>query len=202
MISGALNFLKEQLNPFLVANYPLSNAPQRVAISNIVQQETGDQGLSQTDLPDDKILITLINVEEETTFKDQHRHQKLPNGNIRFREPELALNLYVLFASHFNNYDAALKHLSGTIRYFQAYNVFDVAQYPSMATFHPNLKRIVMDLRSMPIDQQSNFWQSMGGKFLPSVMYKLRMLVFQEDIEIVTSLPIIELETNINNLQS
>jgi hypothetical protein len=203
MISGALNFLKEQLNPFLVANYTAGNN-QRVAISNIVPQESGEPSatLSQTDLPDNKVLITLINVEEETAYKDQRRYAKQPNGDIRFREPELALNLYVLFAAHFDNYDTSLKHLSGTIRFFQAFNVFEPTVYPTMGTTNPPLKKIIMDLYSMPIDQQSNFWQSLGGKFLPSVMYKLRMMVYQENIEILTAPPIIELETTVRNTPS
>jgi hypothetical protein len=202
MIAGALNFLKEQLNPFLVANYTAAPT-QRVAISNIVSQETGlpvDNG--STDLPDDKVLITLINVEEETAYKDQRRYAKQPNGDIRFREPELALNLYVLFAAHFDNYETSLKHLSGTIRFFQAFNVFEPTVYPTMGTSNPPLKKIIMDLYSMPIDQQSNFWQSLGGKFLPSVMYKLRMMVYQENIEILTAPPIIELETNLKHSAS
>ena len=201
MIAASLEFLKEQLNPFLQMNYTFSS-PDRVAISNIVTQETGaPPSGSQTDLPDNKILISLIGVEEETALKQQRKYAKQTSGNVFFREPELKVNLFVLFAAHFDDYITGLKHLSGTIRFFQAYNVFDSASYPTLKSFNSELDKLIVDFHSLPLDQQYQFWQALGGKFLPSVLYKVRMLIYQENAEIITEQPIIELETDTNQLQ-
>jgi hypothetical protein len=38
----------------------------------------------------------------------------------------------------------------------------------------------VVELYSSSFEQQYNFWNVVGAKYLPSVLYKVRMLVYQE----------------------
>lgn len=177
MIDVALEFIRDQLNDYLVANIPMGLG-NRVVISNVVQQEEGaGDGLS--DLEDDSILFSLIHIEEDRIYKDQRKRVVNAAGVTEVREPELKLNIYVIFSAHFNNYLTGIKNLSGVISFFQSKNVFDAADYPSM---DPSLGRLVTDLYTFSLDQNFQFWQSLGGKFLPSIMYKIRMLTYQENL--------------------
>ena len=180
MIHHALDFLREQLNTWLVSAIEYEMLDDRVVLSNIVQSGSlGDMG-EPPELVADRILLSLIHVEEERIFKSQNK--TVVSGNTtQFREPTIKINLFILFASHFTDYFNGLEHLSETISFFQANNIFDPADYPSMKANGRNLDRMVIDLNTPSIDQNYEFWQSLGGKFLPSVMYKIRILFVQKN---------------------
>ena len=40
-----------------------------------------------------------------------------------------------------------------------------------------------MELVSPTFEQQNHIWGGMGAKYLPSVLYKVRMLVYRETLE-------------------
>lgn len=175
MIEKAFEFIRDELNNHLITRIPMEDS-ERVIISNVIQQEEGAASVS--DLKDDRVLLSLIHLEEERIFKDQRKSASTQNGQIFYREPDIKLNLYVIFSCHFKNYLTSLKNLSEVISFFQAHNVFDRKDYPALDI---RLNRLIMDLHSFSLDQNFQFWQSLGGKFLPSTMYKMRVLLFQQD---------------------
>ena len=44
----------------------------------------------------------------------------------------------------------------------------------------PDMKKLIVELYSYSFEQQYNFWTILGAKYLPSVLYKVRLLAFQE----------------------
>lgn len=177
MIDKALTFLQEQLNQFLVLRSGSPPGTELAVLSNIVDNNEKDM----FNMPESKVIISLVFVEEERVIKSQDHYVRSSTGVMSHGNPELNLNLYLLFSANWpsNNYIEALKQLSGTISFFQARNVFDAEAYP---TLDPSVKRLIVDLYTLPMDQQSQLWQSFGGKFLPSVFYKLRMLTINEQM--------------------
>lgn len=165
---------------------PLSES---VMLSNIVNSdESASMGL-----PNNKLVLSLICIEEERQLKSQEHYSRNTNGAIFSSNPELRFNLYVMFAAHFDHehYDEGLKALSLILRFFQGKNVFDAKQYPDLGD---DLKRLIVDLHTQPIEQQSQLWQAMGGKFLPSIMYKVRMLTINEGVSGIETAPVSEIE--------
>jgi hypothetical protein len=73
-----------------------------------------------------------------------------------------------------------LKQLSFVISYFQAKNVFTPDNSPALASYDENIQRLVVELYSYSFEQLYNFWSVVGTKYLPSVLYKVRLLSFQE----------------------
>jgi hypothetical protein len=175
MIENTLKFLKDEVNKFMNLQTGSSLMEEKVVLSNIVNT---DQSTAMG-LPTDKMVLSLICIEEERQLKSQDHYSRTTNGNVLIVNPELRFNLYVLFAAHFThaNYSEALKFLGLTLRFFQAKNVFDAKEYPSLSN---EVKRLIVDLHTQPMEQQSQLWQAMGGKFLPSIMYKIRMLTVNE----------------------
>ncbi len=70
--------------------------PGNVLIENI--------GLFETITVDnlkDSIVITVVNIEEESTLKNGRTFTKWPDGLARYENRPVYLNLYVLFTANF-----------------------------------------------------------------------------------------------------
>ena len=95
MINKALTFLLNELN-----NYFETSNERKVVLANIVNQD----GLTDP-RHDDSILLTLVNIEEEKALKSQTPYIREPNGSALKINPEIKLNLQILFSANFKNYD-------------------------------------------------------------------------------------------------
>ena len=110
MIHNALILLREELTAYLISQ----GDPATVVIENIGLFET-EQG---ADLQDN-IIISLVNIEEESSLKNGQTSTKWPDGKARYENRPVYLNLYVLVTANFpggvppnNGYVHALKRLS------------------------------------------------------------------------------------------
>ena len=88
---------------------------------------------SQADLSN-KIIITLVNTEEESTLKNNSNVLKTPRG-IQYIEPPVFFNLYILISSTLGQdlqdaYEFALGRLSLVIQFFQAKKSFTIKNSP------------------------------------------------------------------------
>ena len=43
------------------------------------------------------------------------------------------------------------------------------------------LNKLIMEVYSMPIEQQNYLWGALGAKYLPSVLYRLRLVVMNDE---------------------
>lgn len=182
MIHSALEFLTQELNAFirLKVGDPITT---RVYLSGV----TNEQGIA---IPDQSLGLSLINIEEERTNKEQQSRFINSVGKVEKRNPEIQLNLYVLITANFQNkianntsddYVEGLKQLSYAIAFFQSKNVFTPENSPALSGFDANLSKIVVELYSYSFEQLYNFWSVVGAKYLPSVLYKVKTLRIQEN---------------------
>lgn len=201
MIDVALNILKEQIeNHLTLVNNNVVNGDGFVVLSNVADEE------GKWAIPSNKIGMSIINVEEERVLKDQVFEHRNSSGVYERYNPELKLNLYVLFCANFVNagdetykYGEGLKQLSHVISFFQGKYVFTPDNTPGM---DPKLQKLIVDIYSYSFEQQYNFWSILGAKYLPSVLYKVRLVSFQEKVLESQNLPISEVEINSNDLNS
>jgi hypothetical protein len=94
------------------------------------------------------------------------------------------LNIYLLFSMTSTSYENALKYLSWIIKFFQQKNVFTPANTPSASkpsSAEMNFK-MILDLYSPTFEEANFLWSTLGGKQLPSVIYKLRLLELEHEI--------------------
>jgi len=149
------------------------SSEEYILFSNVVSQDLANEE-SESFNPVNKILMSVINLEEERIFKSQSPHFRNGNGQTIRKEPDIKFNVYILFAANFKgaNYLEGLGALEEVIAFFQANNVFHPDQYPDLA----GMPQIAVDLYTQSLDRSYEFWQSMGGKFLFSVIYRVRGL--------------------------
>lgn len=192
MIDQALSLLRDELQNFITS----SNASADVIIDNIGMLET-----SGSDTLNKHIIITLVNVEEESSLKNISPLKKGISGAAFYENPPIFLNLYVLITCNYSgsDYILALRRLSAVIRFFQSKNSFSTRN--SINTIPPladaaDLK-FTMELYTLTFEQINHLWGSLGGRQVPFVMYKLRVVAITERA-VVRNVPIVEaIETNL-----
>lgn len=193
MIDSALSFLSDELNEYLKIK---SNDPEttRIILSNVTI--TSESGAS-VGIPDNHLGMSLINIEEERVFKDQRTSFINADGLTEHMNPELKLNLYVLITANYQDtvasgssvdYKEGLKQLSYVISFFQAKNVFTKDNAPKLA--ETPVEKLVIELYSFNFEQLNNFWSVLGTHYMPSVLYKVRVITIQEKALQDTALPI------------
>jgi hypothetical protein len=177
MIDKTFAFLLDELNVFLKTRYP-SAEPHAVLSCLLNQDGSVPPGI------DNKLVLSLVNVERETAAPSSTMQPRGGGGYARVN-PALNLNLYVLVAASFgNNYGEALKFLSATLAFFQSKPVFTAQTAPK---FPKELEKLSFEMVSLDFQALNNLWSNLGGRYLPSVLYKARMLTVQDGW--VTELP-------------
>lgn len=198
MIHTSLSFITNELNDYLKMRTG-SPAVDRVFLTSVATEGGG------VVIPDKSVGVSLINIEEDRVYKDQKTTIINEQGNVEHLNPEIKLNLYILISANFQNNDQndssddyveGLKQLSFIISFFQAKNVFTPENSPSLASYDPNLKKLVVELYSYSFEQLYNFWSVVGTKYLPSVLYKVRMITFQEREFFDSTIPIEKIGIN------
>lgn len=177
MIRDALLFVIGLLNNFV--NPVLGSTDDQVVLGNIALLDAFNDASSQN--VTNKIIASVVNIQQENILRNQP-HTRTVTGDdgqpraIR-QSPEIYLNVYVLFAANNVNYDNALFYISKVIGFFQREWVFSQASHPDL---DPRFEKLIFELYSMSFEELNQVWSIMGGKYAPSVMYKVRMLAIQE----------------------
>ncbi|WP_161887909.1 DUF4255 domain-containing protein [Pontibacter russatus] len=183
MIDKALSLLVTQLNLYIPED------PPEVILGNIALHDAADQ-----DALHERTVLSLVNVEEEATLKNNRFYHTLPHAT-QYTHAPVFLNLYLLFAANYlKSYDKALTRISAVIRFFQSRKTFDMGSGNSLP---PNpdpdelALSLTMELYTMSFEQVNHLWGTLGGKQMPFVMYKARLVMLQ-DRKILREAPLIE----------
>ncbi|MCW5599970.1 DUF4255 domain-containing protein [Nitrosomonas sp.] len=185
MITEAVVLIRDEVRNYLRQVKAALNA-QDVLLGNIASLE------NQTNLTD-KVIITLVNVEEESALKNSKSWSKNPlTGGIETRYPPVYLNLYLLFTATLpesvgesdTHYQRALNRIAAIVELFQSKKVFTVQNSPA---FDPgelqerllNEIQLFPELYTLTFEQINHLWGSLGGKQSPFVMYKMRVVKVQ-----------------------
>jgi hypothetical protein len=171
MIDKTLDFILDELNGFLEARFP-SSEPHAV-LSSLANQDG-----SVPPIIENKLILSLVNVERETTAAVSGTQLRAQNGAYTRVSPSLNLNLFMLVSAHFgNNYAESLKFLSSAVGFFQAKPMYSVESGPG---FPRGVEKLTLEMMSLDFQDLNNLWGNLGGNYLPSVVYKVRTLTVQE----------------------
>lgn len=171
MIYEALSCLTDDMNEYFRNKLKINE--DKVLLSGIINQDgtIAIQG-------ENKIVITLVNIERETAKSGSG---KSLSSSINTSTPALFLNVYILFSAYFSsgNYPEALRFLSFVIGFFQHKGVFNINNTPSLDS---RIEKLTFEITDLNPDKLSNVWTTLGAKYMPSVLYKMRMLCIDESI--------------------
>lgn len=166
MINTALQFTANVLDQFLRNRFGLNESV--VVLNNVIDSDGSLPKINQN-----KVVISLINIDRETTRPFNVRNQKLENGNYVETRPPEKYNLDILLSSNFDAYSETLKFLNAMIFFFQANGVLDAR---TSSNIPGGLNKLEFDIEKITYHQMQSLWTAMGAKYQPSVIYKMRLI--------------------------
>ncbi len=173
MIDVALKFIASELNRYLNLKLSLDVASKDpVVLGNISKLNEGNDSNELQE----KVILSLVNIEEERMLKDPSKYSRVDDQLVQ-RNPKVFLNLYCLFAANKSSYNEALKYLSFVIQFFQFRNVFNHTSDPLL---DKNIEKLILDLCTINFEQINHLWGTLGGKYFPSALYKVRLITIDE----------------------
>lgn len=126
------------------------------------------------------IMITLAKMEEERLEGKAPYYINTSDDKYARKNPAVTLNFYLLFIACNKNYSTALRDLSHVVSFFQGSPVFDKKKFPGLNNpsdpAWKQVEKLVFYIQPLSFEQENNIWSSMGAKYMPSIMYKVRML--------------------------
>lgn len=150
----------------------------RVRLGNV--SRAFDETLTGANSLNDKAIISVVNVEEDRVAKMQENYIKTDATTV-YKSPPVYLNLYVLFAVNRLDYKESLQWLGHIIQYFQHQNVFTPDSHPALG--ETPIQKLIIDLHTLNFEQSNQMWSTLGGKYIPSVLYKIRQVTIDENLK-------------------
>ena len=197
MIDQALILFKNELLAYLSSK---GDNAAGVIIDNIGLAETS----AGNGLPDN-IVISLVNIEEENTLKNQSPLRRRPDGSAFYENPAVNINLYVLITCNYagDGYLLALKRLSMVILFLQSKSSFSSSNPLNVNPIDPDHTEpfhFNMELFTLSFEQINYLWGSLGGRQVPFAMYKLRLISLSEHVKVRNAPLIEEIETKLSKI--
>ena len=168
MIYDSLHYCTQELDRYL--KFRFSVAETKAVVGKIVDESGSIPAENQN-----KIILSLVNLEPETNRP--YTSVQRPEGaqDIQQRQP-YSFNMHVLVSALFEDYGEALKMLSEAVYFFQAKQEFTHENSPGL---NPAIQRLTFEFMKVEYSEMHNIWASLGARYLPSALFKVRMLSFK-----------------------
>lgn len=199
MIDLALTILKDEINTYL--NLKNGSSEDKLVLTNVAKDD------GSWAIPEDKMGLSLIKIEEDRIGKEQQIAHLNNAGKFEYYNPELKFNLFVLVTANFQNgdeegennkYTEGLKQLSNVITFLQQKHVFTPENTPSMAESVAENMKLIAEVYYTSFEQQDNLWTVIGAKYLPSILYRVRLIKILEKAPLLQSPFIKEISLELN----
>lgn len=168
MINTTLNFLANNLNAYLKSNFQIDE--DLAIVSNLINADG-----SVPNAINNKIVICLTNIEQENSLSNLG-YYNTNNNPIELNKQPININLYILIAANFSNYNESLKFISTIFNFFHENNVFFATKYPELDS---TIDKLVLELFKTDVNTNNKIWNAIGAKYSPSLNYKARLLAAQ-----------------------
>jgi hypothetical protein len=196
MIYEALQIISEQLDKYL-SDAGLNNL---IVLENIALLESASEN---ADNVKGKVVLTLLNLEEESSMKNTPSY-KVRDGKTEYKNPPVNLNLYLLISANCDTYDKSLRCISKTIQFFQGKKVFTstntVYNRINVAFDVLDYFKFILELHTLSLEELNYVWGTLGGRQLPSVIYKIQVIEIEQDLKLATSGVITHIGGDLNDI--
>ncbi len=171
MIQTVLSVLKDQLNEYF--KIKTGHDDEHVKFLDSTQNDP-------ISFANNAVTPFLINVSEDRVFRKPDQYVGVVRDGIRTRiNPEIRIDLQILFVSKFGDYHQSLKFLSYVIKCFQVNRVYTPLNSPELSG--DNIEKLILELVTLPLEEQNQVWHSLNTSYLPSVMYRARVLNYLDE---------------------
>ncbi len=172
MIDVALKFLRDELNT------SFKDAGSNGGEPDVVAFVPGDKIGDTVGFTLGQVSLLLVKIEEDNTLRSADPYAAVaPDGTRQRVNPEIRLNLAVLFVAHFVDYALSLRWLSQVVSFFQNHRTFTPANSPALS---PAIDQLTLQLMTLPFAELNEIWNALRTSYRPSVLYRVRMVIFRD----------------------
>lgn len=174
MIDKIIKAINANLNQYLRLKLAVNQREEKVVTNNLVNQD----GSTPADNAN-KIVCSLVNFEQEKVLSGG---SFTTSGNSAKNAP-INLYLYLMYTSAYQdeqkNYLEGIRMLSYVIGFFQGKQVFTPQNTPDLPS---GVQKITFNIFSTDMGNLSNMWGTIGAKYMPSMLYQVRLITIFEDL--------------------
>ncbi len=197
MIYETLQILKEQIESYFTE----VGLGKIVILENIALWESGSASASKLE---DKVAMTLLKLEEEQTLKNVPNY-KIKDNKTEYSNPPVHLNLFILISANCEIYEKSLRSISRVIQFFQGKKIFTsgntVYNRKNVSLDVLDQFRFIVELYTPGFEELNHIWGILGGRQLPSVIYKVQIVQIEQDKKLAESGLITHVGGELNNIQ-
>ncbi|WP_281233239.1 DUF4255 domain-containing protein [Flavobacterium gelatinilyticum] len=179
MIFEIIQIVVEQVNNYLDE----IGLEKTVVAENIAYLESQNDDIAGA--LKNKVALTLINLDEEAALKNFPNHS-IESDRTIYKNSVINLNLYLLFSANRDKYVNSLKDISKIIAFFQGKKLFTQANTlfnrNDVSMAHVENFRFTVELYTPTFEELNYIWGTLGGKQLPSALYKVSLIQIERDI--------------------
>ncbi len=182
MIDEAFKFIATHVDAYLKGQADSDGQADDTTSKNVATFNVARLGDPKDDLSGKPLVaLTLVNIEEERAAREPQGFRRGDSNQIIYQNPPVPLNLYGLFTAtiDYNKDKGPLRLIAQVIQCFQAERLFTPQTHPAL---DPSIERLSAELVTLNFEQINHLWSTLGGKYLPSVLYKFRLVRIADPI--------------------
>ncbi|MDQ7084092.1 MAG: AAA family ATPase [Sulfurovum sp.] len=177
MFGDILKIVTQEVNAYIDLDSQLP-AGTKIVILDKPHKSDGEFAII-----DNSISLSLLNIEEEISNMGSIVNKTIVDGKVYKQNPDITINLQVIFISNFkNDYITELNYLTKVVKFFQQKPFFSIENTSSLEKL--GIDKINFKLKTIPLNEQSNIWGLLGGKYMPSLLYTISMIVIKDQEKI------------------
>ena len=209
MFKTALQLIVEAFNAHMSLNHKMGGT--NIVLGNAGYLDVASKGdlVSETETLKNKLVLSLINIEQERLLKNLPRLKESSIGKT-YKNPPAYFNLFVLITANYGHgpegYAGGLQALSYLTAFFQAKQSFALRNFPAIVKDRDMSKyvdlEIELELVNTSLEEVYHLWGVLGGKILPSVMYRVRLVPIEEDLNVSPVGEITQIESEVKHKRS
>ena len=167
MIDQALTLTVDRLNGHLSGQF---SAPEDIVVLAPLTDADG----KPTDAVRNKLALFVTNISEDALPR-RATGRTGSVGSIKAEAAPLHLDIYAMLAASYDAeiYAEGLKMLSAALMYFQSYPVLNPQNAPGMPD---GLHQLSFEISNLRVEEMGQMWGNLGGRYVPSVMFKIRTI--------------------------
>lgn len=184
MIDRALSFLATRLNENLRTTFGVA---EDLAVA---QSPVGPDGGVPADARN-RLILFLVCLAQDNMARGMKPRSPVTEGRFAVKQAPVHLSADFIMAACFEaaNYLEALKILSSGIRFFQANPTFNPVNSPDL---DPGIDHLSLEIGNMGSDEASQTWGMFGGRYLPSIRYRMRTITIDANALAAEDMAIID----------
>ncbi|MCE9672064.1 DUF4255 domain-containing protein [Myxococcus stipitatus] len=172
-LGSTLELIRQRLDEFIRNAEPTPRNEPWVVLSNLEDNQGNPATTARN-----AVVMFLANLQHETIISTYNRNVPVSPDAYGIIAPPLYIDLYVLFYANFMDqaYPVALETISLVISYFQQTPWFTQQTLPGL---DPDIDKLTFEFTNLDLLGLNHLMGLAGVKYLPSVLYKVRMIPYR-----------------------